>query len=345
MPAILNRYPHRSGALGRVLVATAMFATMTACADSTTESDSYVPVATSITIADPGLVRDGDVVALAATVQDQRQRTMTSAPVQFVTVDPTVAVVTGGNVLTALREGTTELVAVSGTVQQRRPIAVVLHPVTAIEVPTPTVTLLVNSEQRIVPTVRGLDGRVLTGRALTWESGNPAVARVSTDGLVTAVGAGETFIVARYGTITRAVVIQVAALATSYTVREIDGRTLPANVYEELITRDDGSKYVFVERLEAGTVTVGDRYTVNLTIAEIERTVFQGNTIERVIRRRTISDQGSVHYNWLNATARFESSMVGTLSHEVRPDQFGPRLLFRLGGTDTIWGLGLHTTQ
>lgn len=345
MPAILNRYAHRHGTLGRMFGAAVLFATMTACSDSTTESESYIPAATSITISDPGLVRDGDVVTLAATVKDQRQRAMSSLPVQFVTTDPTVAVVTGGNVLTALREGTTELVAIAGSVQQRRPLAVVLHPVASIEVPTPTVTLLVNGEQRITPTVRGLDGRILTGRVVTWESGNQAVARVSSDGLVTAVGAGETFIVARYGTITRTVAIQVAALATQYSVSNIDGRSLPANVYEELITREDGSKYVFVERLEAGTVTVGDRYTVNLTMAEIERTVFQGNTIERVIRRRSISDQGSVHYNWLNATARFESSLVGTLSHEVRPDLFGPRLLFRIGGTATIWGLGLRTVQ
>lgn len=345
MPAILNRYAQRTGTLGRALFAPVAFAAMVACSDTTTESDSYIPAATSIAIADPGLVRDGDVITLAATVKDQRQRTMTSVPVQFVTVDPTVAVVTGGNVLTALREGTTELVAVAGTVQQRRPLSVVLHPVAAIDVATPTVTLLVNGQQRIAPTVRGLDGRVLTGRPLTWESGNPAVARVSPDGLVTAVGAGETFVVARYGTISRVVNIQVAALATSYAVSNIDGRTLPANVYEELITRDDGSKFVLVERLEAGTVTVGDRYTVNLTIAEIERTAFQGNTIERVMRRRTINDQGAVHYNWLNATARFESSLVGTLSHEVRPDLLGPRLLFRLSGTNTIWGLGLRTAQ
>lgn len=344
MPAmhnLLDRYAPPAHKLRGLLLAAASVA-LVACEEVSTEAESYTPVTTSIDITDPGLVRDGDVVSLNATVKDQRQRSMNSVPVQFVTLDPSIAVVSGGNVLTALREGTTELVAIAGTVQKRRPLSVLLHPATAIEVATPTVSLLLNGQQRVTPTLRGLGGRVLTGRPLTWVSADPSVARVDGQGVITAVGTGNTTVSVRYGTLTSTVVVRVAALASQYTVIGVHGAPLPVNVHEELVTRDDGSIFTLIERIEAGVVTVGDRYQVNLTLAYVERYAFQGNTIERVIRRRTVFDEGSVLYNWLDGTGRFNSSEVGGLTHEILPTVIGPRLMFRIAGTNDIWGLGLR---
>ena len=345
MPNFLDRYAPRTTTLRRLLFAAASV-TLVACEEVSTEAESYTPVATSIDIADPGVVRDGDVITLNATVKDQRQKPMNNVPVQFVTVDQSVAVVSGGNVLTALREGTTELVAVAGTVQKRRPLAIVLHPATALEVPNPTVSLLLNGQQRITPTLRGLGGRVLTGRPLTWESADPSVARVDAQGLVTAVGTGATTVTVRYGwSLSSTVVVRVAALATRYAVIGVHGAPLPVNVHEELVTRDDGSTFTLIDRIESGVVTVGDRYQVNLTLAYVERYEFQGNTIERVIRRRTVFDEGSVLYNWLDGTGRFNSTEVGGLTHEILPTVIGPRLMFRIAGTNDIWGLGLRLQQ
>lgn len=349
MPAMLNRYARQAPPMGRLLTlltATVLGgSTLTACHDGATAPDPYTPVATTIEITDPGLVRDGDVLGLTATVKDQRQRAMSGVAVQFAVTDPTVALVGPGNILTALREGTTELVAVAGSLQQRRPLVVVLHPATAIEVPQPTYALFINAQQRIPTIVRGLGDRILTGRPLTWQSSNTAVARVDDTGLVTAVGQGEATISVRYGTLVRNIPVQVAAYATLYRVANIDGRPLPTNVHEELITRDDGSQYTLIERLESGLMSAGPRYELTMTIADIERTELQGNTIERVIRRRTLRDEGLLWYNWLDASASLQSSLIGGLTHELRPDLNGPRVFFRIAGTNTIWGLGMQRQQ
>jgi hypothetical protein len=342
MPAINTRVSRMVNS-SRVLLVALATVTFSACGDDEIGAPiPYTPVATTIDIADPGFVRDGDTITLAATVRDQRQRTMSTAPVQFSVTDTSIATIAPGNVFTALREGTTEIVAVAGAVQQRRPVTVVLHPATAIELWQPSYTLFVNAQQRIPVIVRGLGDRVLTGRPLTWQSSNPTVARVDQTGLVTAVAPGDAAITVNYGTLERRIPVQVAAYGTSYRIATIDGRPLPAVVYEEVITRDDGSQYTLVERLESGTVAMGDQYRITMTVAEIERTVLQGNVIDRVMRRRTVRDEGLLTYNWLDGSGSLVSTLVGGLSHGLLPDLNGPRVRFRLGGTDTIWWLGLR---
>jgi hypothetical protein len=49
-----------------------------------------------------------------------------------------------------------------------------------------------------------------------------------------------------------------------------------------------------------------------------------------------------VRYNWLDQTAFFASERVGGLTHDVYSEATGSRLRFRLGGTFTIWALGLR---
>lgn len=243
-------------------------------------------VAATIEITDPGLVRDGDTIVLTARVKDQRGRPLPTVSVQFAVTDPTVAVVGPGNVLIALREGSTELVAVAGALEQRRPLLVVLHPVTDLDVPPAPYALFVHG----VP-------------------------------------------------------VQVAAYATRYRVASIEGRVLPVNVHEERVTRDDGSSYTLIERLEAGQLSIGPRYELSMTIADIERYELQGNVIDRVMRRRTVRDEGALAYNWLDASAWLQSSTVGGLTHSVRTEPDGPRLFFRIAGTNAVWALGLREPQ
>ena len=57
-------------------------------------------------------------------------------------------------------------------------------------------TLAVGATQQMTATVKDADGNVLTGRMVTWLSGNPAVAAVSDTGLVTAVADGGADIIA-----------------------------------------------------------------------------------------------------------------------------------------------------
>lgn len=313
--------------------------------DGTVTEPAYTPVATTVQLTDLGVVRDGDVRQLSATVKDQKGREMMGAPVLFVSTDPSVATIGLGNTLTALREGVTDIVAVAGNVQQRTTLAVQLHPAVALEVNTTALTMLSNELRTVQATLRGLDNRVLRNRTLQWQSSNANVARVDDQGRITAVAPGNARITVQYGTLSRVVTVDVGGYATAMNVTNIDGRALPANVYEEIVTRADGSTYTAIERLEAGTVTFSDRYTISFTIADIERYTFQGNVIERVVRRRQIGDEGILEYNWLDARARLLSTKVGGLTHEIVPDGSAFRLNFRIGGTYTIWALGLRTVQ
>lgn len=302
---------------------------------------TYTPVATTVQLADLGVVRDGDTTALVATVKDQRGRVMSGATVRFAVSDTTIAVIGTDNRLLARREGTVEIIAVSGTAQQRLSLRVQLQPAVSIDVSTTALMLLASDQRQVQATLRGLDNRVLN-RPLAWESSNSNVARVDSTGRITAVAPGTARISVRYGTLVRVISVDVGGYSTLYNLTSIDGRALPASTYEEVITRPDGSSYTLIERLESGTVTFGDRYQVTMTVADIERSSFQGNVIERVIRRRQVRDNGQVEYNWLNGAARLLSEAVGGLSHQLVPRGVDLQLDFRIGGTNTIWSLGLR---
>jgi len=69
-------------------------------------------------------------------------------------------------------------------------------PVASVVVSPATVSMSVSGTAQLSATPKDAFGTVLTGRAVTWTSANPAVATVSAAGLVTGVAAGSTTITA-----------------------------------------------------------------------------------------------------------------------------------------------------
>lgn len=63
-------------------------------------------------------------------------------------------------------------------------------PVATVTVTPPATTLAIGETIQLTAELRGADGKVLTGRTITWKSSNPAVASVSSTGLVTAMASG-----------------------------------------------------------------------------------------------------------------------------------------------------------
>ena len=63
-------------------------------------------------------------------------------------------------------------------------------PVASVTVAPETATILVRAAIRLRATLKDASGNTLTGRTVTWSSGNTAVATVSTTGLVTGVDGG-----------------------------------------------------------------------------------------------------------------------------------------------------------
>lgn len=319
-------------------------ATVTGC-DHTTVTASEPARATAIEVNVPSVIRDGDVVPLTAIVRDQYDRVMQNVPVEWTVTDPSIAHVSPNGVLTAFREGTTQLVALAGSVQQRSTLTVTLHPAAELLVPLQQLQLMAGVQQTVPATLKGLDGRILHDRPLQWVSSNTAVVRVSASGLVTAIAPGSATVTVSYGSLNRQISVSVQGVATVYRVVDLDGTPLPAVVHDELITRTDGTTFRLIERLEGGSMTFDGRYQVRLDVTVSERYELGGNTIERVVSRRTESDFGALEYNWLDGSAKLYSERVGSLTHTLRDYGGAPLLLYRIGGTFTIWWLGLRLQQ
>ena len=70
-------------------------------------------------------------------------------------------------------------------------------------------TLLVGSTAQLTATTKDSAGSVLTGRAVTWASSNPAVATVSATGVITALSSGSVVVQATYSGVTGATTVDI----------------------------------------------------------------------------------------------------------------------------------------
>lgn len=317
---------------------------LTACTGEESTAP-FVPVPAALQIVDPGLVRDGDVRTLQAEVRDQQNRILPGIAVQWTTTDPTVAVVTPSGLLTALREGATEIVATTATLQQRRVLQIVLHPAMSIEIGTQQLVLPLGARRSVPATLRGVDGRALLNRPLDVTSADPSIVQTTAAGELVPLKPGLTMITVRYGTLTASVSVRVPgeAGAVVYAVRDLLGSPLPA-ILDQRERREGAMIIREITRLEGGTVALGETYDVTLRLAHYEQSDLNGNTIERLMGRQTVRDLGRVTYNWLTGGAALESTYIGGLTHTLDWFNAAPRIAFRNAGTTEIWMLGLRAS-
>ena len=192
------------------------------------------PVATSLTITPSShtLTMIGATVRLSAMVRDQNNNPMTGPlDITWTSSNPAVAPVTSG-LVTAVANGTAQITARIGNASGTASITVAEPVPTRVTVsPTPHTLDAIGETVQLSATVRDQRNNVMSGQPITWSSGDEAVATVSGDGLVTAVGNGMTEITAKSGnpsgtasiTVAQApaaIVIEVDAEATTLT--EID---------------------------------------------------------------------------------------------------------------------------
>jgi uncharacterized protein YjdB len=158
-----------------------------------------------------------------------------SAPgVARVASDGTVTGVAPGTAtLTATSEGATG----SATV---RVTAAAASTVAAVEVAPAAVTLTVGATRAFTATARAGDGTVLSGRTVTWSSGGPTVATVSSSGVVTAVAPGTAQILAVVDGITGTATVTVRGVAVASVQISAPATTVPAGASIQLTaqTRD-----------------------------------------------------------------------------------------------------------
>jgi eukaryotic-like serine/threonine-protein kinase len=155
--------------------------------------------AAAITLAAPAdAIREGERVDLAVRVTDSAGREVSGRRLEWSASPPAVAAVSGG-LLSACSPGTAWLTVSCGDVQTSISVTVVADPVGAVEVLPTERSVAIGGDAALAAEVRDLDGTRLDDRAVLWSSSDPAIARVSSDGVVTGVAPGNAVIAARTG--------------------------------------------------------------------------------------------------------------------------------------------------
>src|SRR5262249_2455115 len=109
---------------------------------------------------------------------------------QWSSSEPRVATVSDGGVVTAVAAGSAIMTVHIGNKTATAAVNVQGLPVSSVVVSLETATLEVGQVPRAKATLTDGTGATLSGRAVAWQSSNPAIATVNSLGVVTAVGRG-----------------------------------------------------------------------------------------------------------------------------------------------------------
>jgi len=151
-----------------------------------------VPVASVEVSPDPASVAVGATVQLAAATRDAGGEPLTGRTVNWTTDDPQVATVSDAGLVTGVAVGAAAIAATSEGMSDTAHVTVtaVPEPVASVEVDPPAPTVTEGSTVQLAATPKDAGGQPLSGRTVTWSSGDPQVATVSATGLVTGVNPG-----------------------------------------------------------------------------------------------------------------------------------------------------------
>ena len=175
-------------------------------------SDSTDPVA----VAQVGLNRTsaqipiGDSVQIVATTRDADGNVLTDRPVTFTSANGSVASVSNAGWVKALTAGNSTIHVSSESITSDVQITVTA-PVVDVELNTLDVQLAIGSSILITATPRDYNGDPLSGRVVTWSTGDPSVATVSSTGEITGEGVGNTVVTATSESIEAEVQVEVTA--------------------------------------------------------------------------------------------------------------------------------------
>ena len=157
-----------------------------------------VPVASVSVTLNASSVLVGNSTQAVATLRDAQGNALTGRTVSWQSSNPSVASVSAAGLVTAVAEGTANIVATSEGRTGQAPIAVTAPPpsVASVSVTPGSAALLAGASVQLAATLRSASGAVLTGRPVSWSTSNGAVASVSSTGLVRALTAGTAVITA-----------------------------------------------------------------------------------------------------------------------------------------------------
>ncbi|HEV8400740.1 MAG TPA: Ig-like domain-containing protein [Gemmatimonadales bacterium] len=193
---------------------------------TSTVTVSAVPVASVQVTPARSAVTVGATVQLSAALRDANGNPLSGRVVTWATTDPAIANVGSTGLVTGVAVGAVTITATSEGQSGTADVTVGPVPVASVTVTPSTASVLELGTVQLTATLRDAAGNVLTGRSVTWSSGGPATASVSTTGLVTGQVAGSATITASSEgqngtaaiTVTRAPVASVTVTPTPVSV-------------------------------------------------------------------------------------------------------------------------------
>jgi uncharacterized protein YjdB len=150
------------------------------------------PVASVAVSPASATVQQGLTVQLTATPKDANGTPLSGRVVTWASTNPAVATVDANGVVTGVALGSATIAATSEGQVGSATITVgpAPVPVASVAVSPSSGSVAAGGTLQLTATPKDASGTPLSGRVVTWSSGNTAVATVSPSGLVTGVGAG-----------------------------------------------------------------------------------------------------------------------------------------------------------
>ncbi len=172
--------------------------TATSEGQSGTSSVSVTPVSVASVAVTPASasMQVGQTVQFTATLKDANGNTLSGRVVTWASSNTGVASVSNGGLATAKAAGTATITATSEGKSGTSTVTVTSVPVASVTVNPGSANLQVGQTVQLTATPKDASGNALSGRVVTWASGNSGVASVSGNGLVTAKAAGSATITA-----------------------------------------------------------------------------------------------------------------------------------------------------
>src|SRR5690349_7292709 len=148
------------------------------------------PVATVTVTPASASVQAGQTVQLTATLKDANGNILTGRVVTWSSNNPSVAGVNSSGLVTGNTAGSATITATSEGKSGTSAITVTAVPVASVTVTPATASVPAGGTVQLTATPKDANGNPLTGRTITWQSGNSAIAGVNGSGLVTGVATG-----------------------------------------------------------------------------------------------------------------------------------------------------------
>lgn len=182
------------------------------CSGTDAVAPPPVHVASVIFAAPNDSIVVGQTRQLSVTTRDAGDHPLTGRSVTWSVQDSTVASVTGTGTITALKLGSTQVIAQSEGVSASQTLTVVRVPVAMVAFAVATQSINVGDSVVVSAVVTDAAGAILTDRSVSYSSAAPAILQVSATGTVVGVAPGIASVTATSGGISGALSVHVQAL-------------------------------------------------------------------------------------------------------------------------------------